>query len=214
LTTFSSREDLDNRRGVFTAYFGRLKPAMGRSEAQASLTLLFQQLLAAEGLAKAPPDQYSIVLEPAAAGLDFAMRRIYLKPLFIVMGMVAVVLLIACANIANLLLARAAARAGEISVRLALGCSRSRLVRQLLTESALLSLMGAALGLVVSRWASKSLAEMALRGPIGLRLNLSPDVRVFAFLAALAIVTCIGFGLLPAFRNCTSRISGSRRRTC
>ncbi len=201
LTTFSPREDLDNRRGVFTAYFGRLKPGVGLREAQASLTVLFQQLLAAEGLTKAPPEQSSIVLQSAAAGLDFSMRRTYLKPLFIVMGMVAAVLLIACANIANLLLVRASTRAGEISVRLALGCSRPRLVRQLLTESVLLSLMGAAAGLLVSRSAVQSLGEMALRGPVGLRLNLSPDVRVFAFLAVLSVATAIAFGLAPALRS-------------
>jgi predicted permease len=201
LTTFSSRDDLDNRRGAFTAYFGRLTPGIGAGEAQASLTLTFQQLLAAEGLTKVPPEQYSIVLESAAAGLDFSMRRTYLKPLFIVMGMVAVVLLIACANVANLLLARAAARTGEISVRLALGCSRSRLVRQLLTESLLLSVTGALAGLLVSRWTSQTLGEMALRGPVGLRLNLSPDGRVFVFLAVLSVATAIAFGLVPALRS-------------
>jgi predicted permease len=198
LMAFSSRQDLAK---AGTAFFGRLAPGVAREQAEASLTLLFQQSLAAEGLPRVAPEQHSIVLDSAAAGLDFSMRRTYLKPLLIVLGMVAVVLLIACANIANLLLARAAARTREISVRLALGCSRSRLVRQLLTESVLLSLMGAVLGLLVSRWASQSLAEMALRGPVGLRLNLSPDVRVFAFLAALSIATAIAFGLVPAVRS-------------
>ena len=116
------------------------------------------------------------------------------------MGMVALVLLIACANIANLLLARAAARTGEISVRLALGCSRSRLIRQLLTESTLLSVAGAAAGLAISTWMSHSLAQMVFRGPVGLRLKLDPDVRVFAFLAATSIATAIVFGLAPALR--------------
>ena len=154
LTTWSSRDDLDNRRGTFTAFFGRLKPGVTLPAARASLTVLFQQLLKAEGIQPAPEDN-SIALESAAAGLDFSFRRTYLKPLYIVMGMVALVLLIACANIANLLLARAAARTGEISVRLALGCSRARLVRQLLTESALLSVAGAAAGLAISRWATR-----------------------------------------------------------
>jgi predicted permease len=201
LTTFSSRDDLDNRRGTFTAFFGRIRPGVSVPDAQAQLTALFQQLLTSEQLIKTPAGESSIHLESAAAGLDFSLRRTYLKPLLIVMGMVGVVLLIACANIANLLLARATARAGEISVRLALGCSRSRLVRQLLTESLLLSLAGAGLGLVISRWASQSLAQMIYGGPVGLKLYLSPDVRVFGFLAVLAIGTAILFGLVPALRS-------------
>jgi predicted permease len=199
LTAWSSRDDLDNRRGTFTAFFGRLKPGIRRAEAEAHLTLLFRQLRAAEGLVKAP-ERGAIALTPAAAGLDFSMRRTYLRPLFIVMGMVALVLLIACANIANLLLARGAARAGEIGVRLALGCSRGRLVTQLLIESALLSVAGAAVGLFISRLATDSLARMILGGPVGLKLRLDPDARVFLFLALLAIATTVTFGLIPALR--------------
>jgi len=201
LTTFSSREDLDNRRGTFTAFFGRIRPGVSEPEAQAQLTTLFQLLLTSETLIDAPATDSSIQLRSAAAGLDFSLRRTYLKPLLIVMGMVGVVLLIACANIANLLLARATARSGEISVRLALGCSRPRLVRQLLTESLLLSVAGAGLGLAISLWASQSLARTIYRGPVGLKLYLSPDVRVFAFLAVLAIGTAILFGLAPALRS-------------
>ena len=199
LTAWSSREDLDNRRGTFTAFFGRLKPGVARREAETQLTALFRQLRAEEGIQKAP-EQASIELVPAQAGLDFSLRRTYLRPLFIVMGMVALVLLIACANIANLLLARGAARAGEIGVRLALGCSRPRLVMQLLVESALLSAAGAVAGLFISTVATDSLARMILRGPVGLRLRLEPDARVFAFLAVLAVATTVIFGLAPALR--------------
>jgi predicted permease len=201
LTPFSSPDDLDNRRGTFTAFFGRLEPGIGAPEAEAQLTLLFQQLLKREQLIKTPPEESSIRLVSAASGLDFSLRRTYLKPLFIVMGMVGVVLIIACANIANLLLARATARAGEIGVRLALGCSRSRLVRQLLTESVLLSVAGAGVGLAVSRWATEMLAQMIFGGPVGLKLRLAPDVRVFAFLGAVAILTAVVFGLVPALRS-------------
>jgi predicted permease len=200
LTNWSSRDDLDNRRGTFTSFFGRLKPGVTRAEAQARLTPLFQQFLTAEGIQQEPAE-YAIALESASAGLDFALRRTYVTPLLIVMGMVALVLLIACANVANLLLGRAAARAGEIGIRLALGCSRGRLVRQLLTESALLSIAGAGLGLLVSRWAAQSLARLALHGPVGMRLDLSPDVRVVGFVAGLAILTTVVFGLVPALRS-------------
>jgi len=201
LTTFSSRDDLDNRRGVFTAYFGRLQPGVSMREAQTQLTALYQRLLAAEGLVKPPLGDYVIRLDSAAAGLDYSLRRTYRTPLFIVMGMVAVVLLIACANIANLLLARATARAGEIGVRLALGCSRARLVGQLLVESALLSIAGAAAGLLLSRWATEMLARMILGGPVGLKLRLGPDVRVLAFLGGVGLLTTLVFGLVPALRS-------------
>lgn len=200
LTAWSSSDNLDNRRGTFTAFFGRLAPGVSRDEAQAQLTVLFQQLSRSEGL-QPRPEELSIRLTSAAAGLDFGLRRTYLKPLFIVLGMVALVLLVACANIANLLLARAAARTGEIGVRLALGCSRPRLVRQLLTESLLLAAAGAAAGLVLSRWATQVLAQMIFRGPVGLKLPLAPDARVFAFLGAVTILTALIFGLAPALKS-------------
>ena len=222
LTTFSSRDDLDNRLGTFTSFFGRLKPGVTVADAQVNLSRLFQQLLADEHVVKGPIEDNAIALESAAAGLDFSLRRTYLKPLVIVMGMVALVLLIACANIANLMLARATARAGEIGVRLALGCSRARLVRQLLTESVLLSMAGAAAGLAISRWATGMLAQMIFDGPVGLRLSLGPDVRVFAFLGGAAVLTAILFGLAPALRSTRvdlapalkglRRGSGSRQR--
>jgi predicted permease len=199
LTAWSSRSELDNRRGTFTAFFGRLEPGVTRGEAEAQLTVLFRQLRADEGIQKSP-EQAAIELTSAAAGLDFSLRRTYLRPLLILMGMVVLVLLIACANIANLLLARSAARAGEIGVRLALGCSRARLIAQLLAESALLSAAGAAAGLVISRVATDALARMILRGPVGLKLRLDADVRVFAFLALLTIATTVIFGLVPALR--------------
>ncbi|HET7696898.1 MAG TPA: ABC transporter permease [Vicinamibacterales bacterium] len=199
LTAWSSLDELENRRGTFTAFFGRLKSGIAPAEAAAQLTVLFRQLRVEEGIQKTP-EQASIELLPAAAGLDFSLRRTYMKPLLIVMGMVALVLLIACANIANLLLARSAARAGEIGVRLALGCSRARLVGQLLIESLLLASAGAAAGLLISQLAARSLARMILGGPVGLKLRLDPDIRVFAFLAVLAIATAVIFGLVPALR--------------
>jgi predicted permease len=199
LTAWSSRRELENRRGTFTGYFGRLRPGVTAREAEAQLTGLFRQLLQAEGIHKNPALPV-ISLASASAGVDFSLRRTYRKPLFIVMGMVALVLLIACANIANLLLARATARAGEIGLRLALGCSRARLVGQLLTESALLCAGGGAAGLAVSRLATDSLARMILGGPVGLKLNLQPDVRVFAFLAVVSAATTVLFGLVPALR--------------
>src|SRR6266545_1726964 len=209
LISFSLAELLENRGGQFTAEIGRLKPGISREQAQTALTLLFQQLVQAERT-QVPPENpnrapaiqsYFIQLEPGATGLSFGrFRHTFTQPLWIIMAIVALVLLIACANVANLLLTRAVARQREISVRLALGCSRFRLVRQLLTESLLLSALGTMAGLLVAWWGSDVLLRMVDTGPVPLRLDLSPDARVFAFTAAAMIVTGIGFGLAPAWR--------------
>jgi predicted permease len=209
LISFSSAELLENRRGQFTAELGRLRPGVSREQAQTELTLLFQQLVQAER-AQVPPENasrapaiqdYFIQLEPGATGLSFGrLRHTFTQPLWIIMAIVALVLLIACANVANLLLARALVRQREISVRLALGCGRFRLLRQLLTESLLLSALGTVAGLFVAWWGSPVLLHMVDTGPVSLRLDLSPDAQVFMFTAAVMVLTGIGFGLAPAWR--------------
>jgi len=201
LVPFSSPDELDNRRGAFTAEIGRLKPGMSREQAQSSLTALFQQLLLAEGRTGSRVSDNAISLESGATGLDYGLRRRFGKPLRIIMAIVAVVLLIACANLANLLLARAASRRGQIGVRLAIGCSRGRLIRQLLTESMLLSLLGAAAGAALASWGSNALVRMVSFGPVPIQLDLTPDARVVLFLAGLGVLTGMVFGFAPALRT-------------
>ncbi len=141
-----------------------------------------------------------VTLSPAAAGLS-KLRQQFSQPLFILMAAVGVVLLIACANIANLLLARAAARRPEFAVRLALGARPSRLAAQLLTESLLLAAIGAALGILLAGWATKLLVVFLSVGQTPIALDLHPDIRVLSFTATAAIVTGLLFGLMPALRG-------------
>ena len=137
---------------------------------------------------------------PAATGAN-ALGRQYRQPLYILTGVVALVLLIACANIANLLLARGSARRHELSVRVALGASRWRIARQMLMESAVIATAGAALGLLVAHWGARLLVrELSSYGaPISLDVGL--DWRVIAFTAAVAIATVMLFGTVPALRG-------------
>jgi predicted permease len=212
LVSFSSRGSIEERGGAFTRHLARLKQGVSLPQAQAAMTLIYQQLVQAEQ-AQVPPGRlnrsgaiqdFYIQLESAATGLSFgfpnSLRQTFTKPLWIIMSIVALALLVACANVANLLLARAVTRQREISVRMALGCGRFRLLRQLLTESLLLAALGTVAGLFVAWWGSHVLLRIVDTGAVPLQLNLSPDARVFVFTAAVMLLTGIGFGLAPAWR--------------
>jgi putative ABC transport system permease protein len=140
-----------------------------------------------------------LTLVPAATGLS-TLRQRYERPLVTIMIVVSLVLLIACANIANLLMARAAARRHEWSVRLALGASRWRLVRLLLTESLVLSAAGAVFGAILAQWGSRLLVQQLSTQTNTVFLDLSIDWRVLAFTTAVTVVTALLFGTAPAFR--------------
>ena len=144
--------------------------------------------------------QWHVSMEPAAAGLS-KLRNQFSQSLFLSMGAVGVVLLIACANIASLLLVRAAARRGELATRLALGARPSRLAMQLLAESLLLATMGGALGIQLARWTTKLLVVFLSVGPRPIVLDLHPDARVLSFTALVSIVAGLLFGLAPVLSS-------------
>jgi predicted permease len=184
----------------------RLKPGISMPQARANVNLLLKQILYEYAGATPTQTQLSdiqkahIQINPAANGISFLRDQVE-KPLWMLMAMVGLVLIITCANIANLLLARSAARSREIAVRLALGCRRWRLIRQLLTESIVLAAFGGGLGILLASWATHFLLAMISQGPNIIPLDVSPDGRALAFTFLVSFAMAILFGILPAIRS-------------
>ena len=196
---------LNERLMQFLYVIGRMKPGVTMQQAQANVNVLYQQMLPGEVGPNPQPDDMEhirhakVILTPGDKGLA-GLRYTYKTPLQILMVVVALVLLIACANVANLLLALSARRRKEFALRVAMGAARSRIVRQLLTESVLLSASGGLLGVLFASAGGKLLVHLISTGPRALPLDFELDGRVLAFTVTLSVLTGILFGLVPALR--------------
>jgi len=180
---------------------GRTKPGVSLQQVHAEMNVLFRQTLEIEAIDRHEskiPD-WTIDIEAAGAGLS-RMRDEFSKPLLVLMAIVGLLLAIACANVAGMLLARGTARQREMALRISLGAGRLRLVRQLLTESLLLSGVAAALGVLLGYVGSDSLVRIMATGRVPIALQVRPDGRVLLFTAAVALLTGVLFGLVPAVR--------------
>ncbi len=190
-------DELKSPKTWWLQVIGRLKPGVSKESARAELQVIFDRTLRARAQTAANAEIPQIGLTPAGRGLN-ELRRKFSTSLFLLMGMVGLVLLIACANVAGLLMARASARQKEIAVRLSLGASRGRIIRQLLAESVLLGIAGGLAGLAVSIWASSALVRLLGSGRNPLNLSAGIDWHVLAFTAVVSILSGIVFGLAPA----------------
>jgi predicted permease len=207
-----------NRRGHWINAFGRLKPGVTVQQVKAALQPFYHQQLEMETreAAFSHASTYTrqqfvkgwLEVLPASQGRD-GLRRELEKPLLVLMGVVALVLLIACANVANLLLARAAARQKEMAVRLSLGASRRQVIAQLITESLVLSVAGGALGLALAIWLDRVLIAFIPSGDTPIAISTTPDWHVLGFTMAVTLLTGVLFGLAPALQASRPDLAGT-----
>jgi len=193
------------RHHWWLAVIGRLKPGWTVAKAEAQARAMSPAVFESTVPPIYRPDQakyytqYKLTANPAGSGVS-SMRQKYQEPLLLLLGIAGLALLIACANLANLMLARASTREREMAIRLAIGANRARLIRQLLAESLLLAVAGALAGAVLASFLSRYLVSFLTTKGNPLFVELGGDWRVFGFMAGLAILTCALFGLTPALR--------------
>jgi predicted permease len=201
---------LNDPRVGWLRVMARLQPGASPAQAQESVNLRLTALKAeAGGIGQSLRQVSGIAVEPGSRGLPDT-RTKFSRQLGILIAVVAVVLMIACANVANLLLVRGAARSRETAIRLAIGAGRGRLVRQFLTESLLLGSIGGAAGLLVAGWGSQVLLVLASNPSSPLTIDVAPDARVLGFTCAVCLATVLLFGLMPAYAAVRPQIKTGR----
>ncbi|MCU1384283.1 MAG: hypothetical protein JWL71_2980 [Acidobacteria bacterium] len=201
-------DDLQSRTSRWLSIMARLKPGVSAEQAEAAMNVVYRQINELElkeqsNVSQLFHDRFlakHLFLRPGARGQS-DLRKEFTTPILVLMGMVGLVLLIACANVANLLLARGAARQKEVAIRLALGATRGAIVRQRLVESVVLSSAGALLGLGIAWWTGTVLLTMLPADGGAQTLSAAPDARVTAFAIAASLLTAILFGLAPALSS-------------
>jgi predicted permease len=195
---------------------GRLKPGTSHQAATANLQVIARRYVQDTDAFSSDTDEQRrtradlLTATSARAGLS-APRREFSKPVLVLMGAVSLVLLIACANIVNLLMSRGLARRREIALRLAIGASRGRLIRQLLTESAALGLIGGALGLALAMWGTRVVAAFIADGDPAISFPIAPDHRVLAFTGVISLASAFVAGLGPALRAAGTNVTPGMR---
>ena len=204
---------LENEQAYWLMLIGRLKPGITIEQAQASANVKLRQYLTETAGSQLTEERQrgiqstNVQLVEGAGGIS-GLRKLYSKALYMLMAIVGIVLLIACANVGGLLLSRAAARKAEISLRMALGATRWRIVRQLLTESMLLAVIGGVCGVLLAQWGVTFLVSLVAReAPLDTRA----DVGVLAFTAGVSIAAGLMFGVIPAIQASRTDLSSAMK---
>ena len=204
---------LTNNEAYWLTPIGRLKPGVTMAQAQSNMNLALQQFLTEQAGSQLTEERQKgiqntyVTLAAGQGGLS-GLRRNYSKPLQMLMAIVGMVLLISCANVGSLLLSRAASRKAEISLRMALGATRWRIIRQLLTESMLLAIIGGVCGVLLAQWGVTVLVNLVASGT---PLDTRPDVGVLLFTAGVSIVAGLLFGLIPAIQASKTNLSAAMK---